>query len=175
MATPVIRQDKSGRGEPWFIDINDAAVTLTLPNGQVFIKWGPAEVLRAVQFPSFSKSIKYVGFNVAERGRFDFALDRGSLKKLRALANRGIAAGGPGAIRSHLVKAILTVILGLFFLFGGLVFFFVTMYEVSTGTSLTNSPHIVGLATSIAGFAILCRGIYMLMQYSQLRKSAGAG
>jgi uncharacterized membrane protein YgdD (TMEM256/DUF423 family) len=147
-------------------------MTLTSPSGQVFLEWPPETVLRAVQFPSFSKSIKYVGFHVADQGHYAFALDRASLKRLRALANRGIATSGPAAVRAVLRKAILTSLLGLLLFCGGLVFLCITIYEVTTGQSVTGSEHIVGSATTLTGFGILCSGIYKFYQYSQLKKLA---
>jgi hypothetical protein len=170
MPVPVIRQDSAGRNQQWMLDVGQERVTLSTPNGQPILEWDSATVSQAVQFPSFSKSIKYTGFTLPRQGTFQFSMDAATLKQLRAFANRGIAASGPQAIRSVLRNAILTVSGGLALLVGGTVLALITVRELATGNSVTNGPHPAGFITAIVGFAILCRGIYGLYHYSQLRK-----
>jgi hypothetical protein len=171
MAVPIIRQDKHGRNERWALDIQDALVILITPDGRVLVEWTPEQVASAVQFPSFSKSIKYAGFNVAGHGWYQFSIDSASMKQLRAFANRGIAATGPAAVRSVLTKAILACLGGAALLSFGVFALCITVGEARTGQSATNgTPHPIGLVGSLAGIALICRGIYGFRQYSQLKK-----
>jgi hypothetical protein len=173
MPVYIHRQDKRGRGEQWLLHLGDSLITLVGPQGQVLLEWTPQHAANGVQFPSFSKSIKFVGFNIANVGMLQFAIDPATVKALRAFANRGIAARGPQAVRSVLHRAILTCAGGAALLCMGGIFLAITVYELSTGKSATiGNPHIVGFVTAISGLAILCRGIYGLYQYSQLKKLA---
>lgn len=167
----IVRRDKQGKGEQWLLNIGDSFVTLVAPDGRVLLEWTPENVANAVQFPSFSNSIKYVGFQVANMGMFQFSVNSATVKQLRAFANRGIATRGPGAVRAVLHKAILTCVGGGALMCGGLVLFAMTVHEITTGQSDTNGrPHVVGFVTAVSGFALLCRGIYGIYQYTQLKK-----
>jgi hypothetical protein len=175
MPAYITRQDKPGRGEQWVLNIGDSVTTLIKPDGQPLLEWTPAQVEQGVEFPSFSKSIKYVGFNVAAQGMLQFAVDAATVKALRGFANRGIASRGPEAVRSVLHKAIATSLVGAAVLCAGIVFLAITIHEIATDKSDTNgSPHRVGFITAIVGFAILCRGIYGFYHYSQLKQLAGS-
>ena len=167
----VIRQDKAGINERWMLDIGDAFVTLAARDGRILLRWSAEDVSRGVQFPSFSKSIKYTGFNVAGWGVCKFSMDAVILKQLRAFANRGIVASGPAAVKAVLRTATLTCAGGLALFICGVVCLCITVSEVTTGTSATNgNPHPVGFVTMMVGFAIMCRGVYGFYQYSQLKK-----
>jgi hypothetical protein len=171
MPSPIIRQDKGGKNERWLLEVGDSIVRLTAPDRRILLEWSPEIAANAVLFPSFSRNIKYTGFNVAGRGLYQFSMDGASLKKLRALANRGVAARGPDAARTILRKAIITCAAGLAVLCAGAIFLSITIYEVTTDKSVTDgNPHIVGLVTTLVGFGMLCRGIYGIYQYSQVKK-----
>lgn len=170
MPSQIIREDKAGKGELWTLDIGDEFVVLTQPGGQQFLRWTPAQVNLAVLFPSFSKSIKYTGFQTANQGMYLFNLDGATAKELRHFANRAIAAGGPKAIRAVLVKAVLTSFLGLAVLALGVVALSITITELSTGKSATGQSHPIGVVTTLVGLAIFCRGLFYLRQFFQLRK-----
>ena len=173
MSIAIVRRDKGGNNERWLLDMGDATVTLTSPDGRILLEWSPEDVANAVQLPSFSRNIKHTGFRVANRGLYQFSMDAASLKQLRAFANRGIAARGPDAARSILRRAILTCAGGLVVLCAGVIYLSITVYEMTTDKSVIGGdPHIVGLVTSLVGFGILCRGIYGIYHYSQLKKLA---
>lgn len=169
MAVAITRQDKSGKGERWMLDIGGDLVTLTTPAGVVLLRWSPPDVANAVQFPSFSKSIKYTGFNVAGQGMYAFDIDPATLKQLRQFANRGIAGQGPEAIKSVLRNAILTSLGGFALMCFGLVALTVTILEAS-GKMESGGRHPLGFISTLVGLAILCRGLYGFRQYSQLKQ-----
>ena len=110
MSIAIVRRDKGGNNERWLLDMGDATVTLTSPDGRILLEWSPEDVANAVQLPSFSRNIKHTGFRVANRGLYQFSMDAASLKQLRAFANRGIAAGtgccpiNPSQSNSHLCR-----------------------------------------------------------------------
>jgi hypothetical protein len=172
MPVAVIRQDKAGRNQQWILDIGAEWVVLATSDGQPIVQWDAAMVSQGVQFPSFSKSIKYAGFSVPGHGIYSFSMDAATLKQLRAFANRGIAAGGPEAIRSVLRNAILTLAAGLALVVFGTVLAIVTIRDFATDDSGAKGKHPAGFVTVIIGFAILCRGTYGLYHYSQLKKLA---
>jgi hypothetical protein len=171
----IIRQDGGGKFEQWQAELTADLVTLWTPSGKVLLQWPPATVAKSVRFPSFSKSIKYVGFYTAD-GVYQFSLNGAQLKALRLLADRGMAAAGPKAARSILTKAILWSVFGFAFMCLGIVMLTITVHEVATNTSDTNgSPHPVGFVSSLVGFAVLCRGIYGFIRYSRVKKLASMG
>jgi hypothetical protein len=53
-----------------------------IPLVNFFLRWTPAQVAQSVHFPSFSKSIKYPGFQVAKKGIFQFSMDATAVKRL---------------------------------------------------------------------------------------------
>lgn len=174
MPTYIIRQDKYGRGERWVLDMGDSALTLVRPNGQPLLEWTPEQVTDGVQFPSFSQSIKYVGFDVPNLGTIQFAMDPATVKAMRAFANRGIAARGPEAVRSVFHIAVLSCIFGAILLCVGTVLFVFAIYGTITGKFASSSNEHVTFMIAISGFAILCRGIYGFYQYAQLKKLSNA-
>lgn len=174
MSVYVIRQDKYGRGERWTLAIGDFAVTLVQPDGEPLLEWTPEQAADGVQFPSFSKSIKYVGFNASHMGMFQFAMGRETVKALRAFANRGIAARGPEALRTVFYIAVLGCIFGTILLCVGTLLFVLGIYGTITGKFASSGTDHITFMVAITGFAILCRGIYGFYQYSQLRKLTNA-
>ncbi len=171
MHVVVVRRDKGSSGEQWHLDVGDSLVTLSTPDGQAMLQWTPVEVSQAVTFPSFSQSIKYTGFDVAGAGYFSFDIDSNARHALRAFANRGIAAGGPAAIRKVMWTALLTTLGGVVVFGLGLVALTRTIQDLN-GTSDTaggGSSHPVGVVTTLVGLGIFCRGVYGLIQYMRLR------
>jgi hypothetical protein len=169
MPAYIIRTDKNVANERWLLDIANGLVTLTTPDGRVLIEWSAAEAARAVEFPSFFKSVKYTGFNVAGHGVYRFSIDAASLRALRAFVDRGIVAGGRGAIRSRLLRAIAESAGGCIITVLGVILTCVTVREVATGESLTHGEsHPAGVVTAIVGFAMLCHGVYGIWHYFQL-------
>ena len=165
----IIRQDPAGVGEQWQMNVGAEFVTLAAPSGHLLLQWTPTDVDKGVQFPSFSKSIKYTGFNVVGRGSYQFAIDSGAMKLLRAFANRGIAARGPQAIRQVFRNALLTTLGGAALFIYGICMLVFTVLEATTDRP-TIGRHPIGFITSIFGLAILCRGLFGLQQYKQLKK-----
>ena len=174
MAVCIIRQDKYGRGERWSLNIGDSVVTLAQPGGRPLLEWRPEQVADGVDFPSFSRSLKYVEFSVQSVGIIQFAADPATVKSLRAFANRGIAARGPEALRTVLRIAVLSCLFGAILLcVGASLFVFVTYQTVVRGSPSSGIDHVTFII-AISGFAILCRGIYGFYQYSQLRRLSAA-
>jgi hypothetical protein len=170
MASTIVRQDKGGKNEQWQIDVGPDLVILTKPDGIVYLKLTPVQIAQYVVFPSFSRSIKYPIFKTSE-GHREFRLDGPSLKALRTFANRGIASAGPKAARSVLMKAIGWTVFGFVLMGLGIFALTLTVHEVATGKSETNnSPHPVGLVSSLVGLGVLGRGIYGFRQYAQIKK-----
>lgn len=174
MQAYIVRQDKYRRGERWVLNIGDSALTLVRPGGQPLLEWTPEQVADRVQFPSFSQSIKYVGFDVPNIGTIQFSVDRATVKAMRAFANRGVAARGPEAVRTVFHTAVLSCLVGAILLCVGTVLFILATYQIIAGRSVGGVTDHVTFLIALSGFAILCRGMYGFYQYAQLKKLSNA-
>jgi hypothetical protein len=112
MLAEIVRQDKGGKNERWSLDLGDMVITLRAPSGEVVAKWTPVMAARGVGFPSFSRSIKYTTFNVADQGVYQFSMHPVVVRDLRMFADRGVASGGPAAARALRRRAMVTCAVG---------------------------------------------------------------
>lgn len=129
----------------------------------------PEEAVGHFQMPSFSENVKYFSIALGDAiHRFDVPKD--GLREIKALINRSILSAGPEAIQSLRNRAIRDTIVGTASAVGGIVL------SVGSYQAAANNPeggkYTVTYGLVIFGIAMLCKGIYGLIQYGQVRRLA---
>ena len=166
MAVQLRCVDRDRKGEMWSLDLGSERVVVQDASGTPVAEFTPEEAVGHFQMPSFSENVKYFGIALGDAiHRFDVPKD--GLKEIKALINRSILSAGPEAVLSIRNRAIRDTVIGAACSVGGIVL------SVGSYQAAANNPeggkYTVTYGLILFGIAMLCKGIYGLIQYGQVR------